>query len=177
VLVVAAAVAVGSAGLALARAGSRRPAPRLAQLPLANDARVIASAAGGSAVDSASDRKRYRYLAIAGEHGERTAQLLRREVRLLRRDGWQHEYVFRCVWVPKLNDVRCRRASLQAPGASVLMDSPRGNVYVSLSGVIDQNDALQQESGTPLSNSQQIKTALRKRRPVLFGFLGNGRHG
>jgi hypothetical protein len=176
VLIAATVAAVGSAGLALARAGSPRPAPRVGQLPVANDARVITSAPGGSAVDSASDRKRYRYLAIAGQHGERTAALLRREVRLLRRDGWQHEYVSRCVWVPKLHDARCQRTSITAPGASVSMDSPVGSIYVALSGVIDQNDALQQEAGTPLRHSQQIKTAIRKRRPVLFGFLGNGHH-
>ena len=57
------------------------------------------------------------------------------------------------------------------------MDSPRGNIYVALSGVRGQNDALQQKSGTPLSYSRDIRTAVRRHQPVLFGFLGNGHHG
>ena len=79
-LVVVALAAVGSMGVAPARSSAPRPAPRLGWLPIADDARVIASAAAGSDVDTAYDRKRYRYLAIAAERGERTTRLLAREV-------------------------------------------------------------------------------------------------
>src|SRR5690242_10122108 len=85
----------------LARSGRSRPAPAISTLPLVSGSRVIASAAGGSDVDPASDPKRYRYLAISERSGISARRLLVDEVRFLRRVGWRHLYVFHCVPRPK----------------------------------------------------------------------------
>jgi hypothetical protein len=160
----------------LARSAGPRPAPPIPTLPLVSGSHVIVSAAGGSAVDNASDPKRYRYLAVSERSGISARRLLVGEVSFLQHVGWRHLYVFHCVWRPKREDAVCLRTSLNTPGASALLDAPGGREYTALDAVTSQKDALQEEDGTPLSRNRAIRAALRRHRPVLFGFLGNGRH-
>jgi hypothetical protein len=161
----------------LASSGRPRPAPPIATLQLVSGSDVIASAAGGSDVDSASDPKRYRYLAISNPSRISARRLLVDQVHFLQHDGWSHLYVFHCVSRPKdPAGAVCVRTSLNTPGASALLDAPGGREYVALDAIATKTDAAQKENGTPLSGNRAIRTALRRHRPVLFGFLGNGRH-
>jgi hypothetical protein len=176
---IAAAMLVGVllwATVSFARSGMQRPAPAVSTLPLVSRAHVIASAAGGSAVDSASDPKRYRYLAISERSRTSSRRLLIDQVQFLRRVGWRHLYVYHCVWRRKLERAVCLRTSLKTPGASALLDAPTGREYVALDAVTSQKEAVQEEDGTPLSGNHAIRATLRRGQPVLFGSLGNGRH-
>ena len=173
----ASALASTTVSLAKSNIHAQRHAPAVSTLPRISGSHVIASAAGGSDVDSASNRKRYRYLAISKPSRISARQLLVDQVHFLREAGWRHLYVFHCVSRPKSPaGAVCRRTSLNTPGASALLDAPNEREYVALDAVKSKTEAARHEDGTPLWGNRAIRTALQRRQPVLFGSLGNGRH-
>jgi hypothetical protein len=150
-------------------------APPTSALRLTPGAKVIASAPGGSAVDTGYDHKRYRYMAVAGIEGERRATLLASEVRFLAWHGWKDELSY--VLVAGSDPVAARRVPVTRPGANVLINAPHRKLYAALDAIESWRDAEQQTDGTPLYNTRAIRRALAHHEPVLFVTLGNGRHG
>ena len=153
----------------------QQPAPPASALPLIPRARVIASAAGGSAIDTGYDHNRYRYMAVAGIKGERRTQFLASETRLMIRDGWKNELSY--VLVIGSDPARFRRVPVTRPGANVLINAPNQKIYAALDVIESRSDAEQQTDGTPLYNARSIRRALMRHQPVLLVTLGNGRHG
>ena len=172
-------VAVISVSLFVAAGGWSRthplPAPPAGALPLPPHARVIASAPGGSAVDTGYDHNRYRYLAIAGAGGEPNTKFLASEVRFLTRHGWKGELSY--VLVVGSDPAAVTRVPITGPGANVLINAPHQKIYAALDAIESWGDAEQQTDGTPLYNKRAIRRALTRHEPVLFVSLGNGRHG
>jgi hypothetical protein len=145
-------------------------APPTGALPLVRGAGVIASASGGDSIQ-ASLPGRFRYLAVAGPAGLTPEQFLAAEVHFLRHVGWSHEQSDVFIGLSGLP----KSVPITTPGVSVELDSPDGTVYSAMSAAVNQLDASQQLSGTPLAGSTTVERALANHRPTLIILLGNGR--
>jgi hypothetical protein len=153
--------------------GSVRRAPNATELPLLSHAQVVASAAGGSDVDSASDPDKYRYMTVCGPAGISSTVFLAREVQLLMHDGWNHEQ----SWTIPLRSSSGtpELAPLTSPGATVQLDSPHHQIYLSANVIVNRDNAAEATSGTPFqSPTSAMLRALRKHDPILWIQLGNG---
>lgn len=171
-------IAAGGVAMAALSGASARPspAPDGSELPLVTAMHVLASAPGGSDIDPAHDRRRYRYMAVAGPIGEKCTELLASEVRFLRARGWTDQV----SWIngPDRSGLgRARRVSPSRPGATVMVNAPGGKRYAALDAIRSLPDARQQTDGSPLYGNPAISRALKRRQPVLSVLLGNGRHG
>lgn len=145
-------------------------APATDELPVARFARVIASTAGGSQIDTSSDHTRYRYMAIAGRVGQTGSALLAAERMYVIKTGWQctttkliylHPFGERTELVP-------HRCSPTQPRSSAALISPDQSLELYLDAVTSQSDADQFSSGSSLAGNFQISHALRDRRPILW---------
>jgi hypothetical protein len=164
---------LAAATLATAGCGGQQPAPRTAALPLPPGVRVIASAPGGSAIDTAHDNKQYRYMAISGPSGMSGPRLLDDVVRFLVRSGWRHS----ASSLTRNDGTDVTRGVVPStPGALVLIDSPDGKVYAGLNAVAGISEVGSETGGTPLGDGV-ITRAIRQHCPVAMVTLGNGTHG
>jgi hypothetical protein len=160
------------AGLAVAGCGGVPAAPATTSLPVAPQARVIASAAGASQVDPENDHNHYRYLAVSGISRMPGSRLIAAEVQSMLGRGWNKERSigFRgTATVPQ-------PVPVTSPGAEVLLDSPDGKEYAALQLVGNRAAAEVQTSRTPLWHNPAITTALTDHHAVLWVVLGNGSH-
>jgi hypothetical protein len=166
-----------------------RGAPAASALPVAPGARVLASAAGGSQVDTAFDRKQYRYIAIGGAVGESALQLLKAESRFAAGHGWGSEQQLGTrttqVYTDKIAGVSVKGGytpvftavptSITTPGVVVTLDSRSQDIYAAMHTVANASDAAQSTNGSPLFGNPTITRALHDRRPVILVTLGNGK--
>jgi hypothetical protein len=149
-------------------------APQAGALPVVPGARVLAAAAGGSQVDTESNHKQYRYMAVSGAAGISGLRLLEAEVRFMTEGGWREEETFAVGSGADANVTT--GVSVSTPGVTVELDSPGGRVHAALSIVANAADAAQQTDGTPLYGNAAIDEALGAHRAVLSIELGNGPH-
>lgn len=156
----------------LAGCGGVTPAPATGTLPLARQARVIASGTGGSQVDPAHDHNQYRYLALIGPLHVAGARFISAQVLSMIDRGWGQE---RSVGFRGASTV-AQPVPVTAAGAEVFLNSPDGKEYAALSLMAGRKAANVQTSHTPLSSNAAIAAALAARRPVLWVVLGNGKH-
>jgi hypothetical protein len=163
-------VAVATAGLS--GCGGMPGAPAASTLPLTPDERVIASAAGGSQVDPAHDRNRYRYLAVSGPLLMPGSRLIASQIASMISRGWGQE---RSIGFRGAASV-AQTVPVTAAGAEVLLNSPNHREFAAMSLLVDQAVAGAQTGRTPLWRNAAIAEALHNRRPVLWVVLGNGAH-
>lgn len=146
------------------------PAPPVSGLPIAQRAQVVASASGGSQIDSTLPGQ-WRYIALAGPANMLGAQLMVTEVRRLRTAGWRPEQSM----IFKGDSGIVHLVAITAPGALVELDSPTHNEYVAIQVAATESQAQQILDGTPIQADRAVQRALRDRRPVLAITLGNGK--
>ncbi len=161
--------------LGLAACGGQRPAPPVSALPIASSARLVASRAGGDAVDPASDPSQFRYEAVSGASTMNKRELLLSELTTLKHAGWRDMALFRVD--PCDGALVVHGISPRTLGANVLINSPRRTIYAALSTTAAQGDADDQTDGTPLWGDRGLRSAIEHREPVLLITLGNGTHG
>jgi hypothetical protein len=160
------------AGVAMVGCGGVPGAPATSILPLAPQAIMIASAAGGSQVDPAHDRNHYRYLAVSGASRVLGPRLIAAEVQSMLGRGWNKE---RSIGFRGAASV-AQAVPVSSPGAEVLLDSPDGKEYAALQLLANRTAAEVQTSRTPLWHNSAITEALRDHHAVLWVVLGNGSH-
>jgi len=159
------------AATAAACGGAGAPPPP-GSLPVAPGATVIASAAGGSAVDPAHDHNRYRYMAIRGPAHVSGARLMTTEVQWLTSRGWGQE---RSV-AYRAGSTAPQPVPITTVGAEVLLNSPGQRMYAAMSLVPNAAVAGAQSAHTPLFGNAAIGAAVTRHRPVLWIVLGHGPH-
>ena len=164
--------ALGLATTALLAGCGEPAAPPTSALPLIPGARIVASAAGGSTIDTASDHKRYRFVVIGGPPGGSGARLLAAEVALARASGWVNivSTVSRFVH----GEVVDRPAPVTTPGAFVDLDAADHKVHASLAWISGPYDAGQDTDGSPLQESAAVAAAAARHAPLVWAELGNG---
>lgn len=146
--------------------GGARPAPATAILPLAPGAHVVLSLPGPSDVDSAHDRKRYRYMAISGARRESPTRFLLAEVRALHNAGWSHQL----AWIIREDSGHAVRTSPVTHGATVQLDRRKSepSVYVEMELLDRRADLAETTSGDPrYPVGRKIALALSHDEPVL----------
>ena len=160
-------------------AHARSPdAPSGSDLSVAPGARVVASAAGGSAIDTASDHNQYRYMAIAGPAGMTGARLLGAERQQFIHAGWRCARTRLVHLKPRGETYRLfpRPCPARQSTSTATLVSPakRVRLYLDVVTVTGDFDAAQQFDGTPLEGNGAILQAQRHHEPVVSVMIANG---
>jgi hypothetical protein len=129
----------------------------------------MTSAPGGSDVETSVDHHRYRYMVLEGARHTSPASVLRTELRRLSASGWDRLTAFAVHGSGKP-----QASPVDGPGAVALIDGPK--IYAALQSLDTLNDAEQALSGSPITDLAPLKRALKRRQPLLYVMLGNGRH-
>lgn len=125
---------------------------------------------GGSNIDSGFDKRKFRYIAVAGPVGVTAGRLIEMEGDALRAGSWSR------IRFQKTIDAK---ATARFPGLTsfgvgggVAAISPDAKLAVDFQLITTHTSELESTDGTPIYDARSITRAVRRHLPVLFVQLG-----